>query len=263
MKNSISVVRELYKYRELIASLVTREIKVRYKQSVLGVFWAVLQPLSMTVIFSVIFSVFVKMPSDGIPYPIFSYTALLPWTLFASALSFAIPSVVSNISLVTKIYFPREIFPLSAILAAFFDFCIASIIFVLLMLFYRIPLTWNILYLLPILILQVILMAGVALFASALNVYYRDVKYILPLALQLWMYASPIIYPISVVPDKIKVVYMLNPMAPIIDSYRKILLLGTHPNLYELGYSALISILILVLGYKYFKKVEMDFADVI
>ncbi|MBU1037389.1 ABC transporter permease [Patescibacteria group bacterium] len=236
---------------------------MKYKQSVLGVLWAVIQPLSMMAVFTFIFSFLIKMPSDGIPYPIFSYTALLPWTFFAAALSFAIPSVVANASLVTKIYLPREIFPFSAILAAFFDFCIASVIFVFLMLFYRVPLSWNVLYLLPILVVQIFLTLGVGLFASALNVYYRDVKYILPLGLQLWMYASPVIYPISVVPEKIRVIYMLNPMSPIIDSYRKVLLLGTTPDFACLGFAAVVSLVVFVLGYKYFKKVEMSFADVI
>jgi lipopolysaccharide transport system permease protein len=263
MMDTFKDIRELSKYGELLWSIAIREIKVRYKQSIFGILWAVLQPLSMMVVFTIIFSVFVKMPSDGIPYPIFSYTALLPWTFFATALAFAIPSVVSNNSLVTKIYFPREIFPLSAILAAFIDFCIAAIIFIVLMVFYRVPLTWNVLFLLPVLVLQIILTIGVALFASALNVYYRDVKYILPLALQLWMYASPIIYPISVVPEKMRGLDMLNPMSPMIDSYRKILLLGSPPDLCALGLAAMISIPIFVLSYRYFKKVEMNFADVI
>ncbi|MEE8575411.1 MAG: ABC transporter permease, partial [Thermodesulfobacteriota bacterium] len=193
---------ELLKYKELLFNITKREIKVRYKQSVLGIFWAILQPLLMMIIFTIIFSRFVKVPSDGIPYPLFSYTALLPWTFFATALSFAIPSLVSNSSLLTKIYFPREIFPLASILAAFVDFCIASVIFIIILFIYKVTITLNAFYVVPILFVQVLLTLAVSLFASAANVYYRDIKYALPFFIQLGMYASPVIYPASSVPDK-------------------------------------------------------------
>ncbi len=250
-------------YNELLLNITLREIKVKYKQSVLGFVWALLQPLSMMAIFTVIFSYFMKIPSDGVPYPIFSFAGLLPWTFFSSALAFAIPSVVSNNSLVTKIYLPREIFPIASVLSAFFDFCIASILFCGMLIFYKIPLTVNVLYLIPILLLQIMLILGVAFFFSAVIVYYRDVKYIVPLLTQLWMYISPIIYPVSIVPNHLRPFYMLNPMAPIIDGYRRVLLQGAAPDLFYLGIAAIVIIILLFFSYNFFKKFEMSFADVI
>lgn len=261
--NILNHFRELMNYHELIANITLREIKVRYKQSILGMLWAILQPLSMMVVFTVIFSYFIKMPSDNIAYPIFSYTALLPWTFFATSLSFAVPSIISNINLVTKIYFPREIFPIASVLAAFFDFCIAAVIFLVMFFFYRIPVTANILYLIPLFIIQLIFILGIVLFASAVSVYYRDVRYVMPLLIQLWMYLSPVIYPISIIPEKWKTLYMLNPMATIIDGYRRVLLLGKPPDLFFLILGGGISLLIFILSYHFFKKIEMTFADVI
>ncbi|MBI3596526.1 MAG: ABC transporter permease [Nitrospirae bacterium] len=257
----IEKIRELLKYRELLLSITVREIKVRYKQSVLGIFWSILQPLLMMMVFTIVFSRFAKIPSDGIPYPLFSYTALLPWTFFATSLSFAIPSLVSNANLLSKIYFPREIFPIASILAASVDFCIAAVIFIALLVFYDVTLTVYAFYVIPILLIQVLLTLAVALFSSALNVFYRDVKYALPFFIQLWMYLSPVIYPLSSVPDGFKSLYMLNPMAPIIGGYRKVLVLGASPDLYYLGISAFISLITLFLSYKYFKIVELSFAD--
>ena len=252
---------ELGKYKELLLNIAIREIKVRYKQSVLGIFWSILQPLSMMIIFTIVFSRFAKIPSDGIPYPLFSYTALLPWTFFATSLSFAIPSLVSNANLLQKIYFPREILPIASILAAVVDFFIAAIIFVGILLYYKITLTLYALYIIPILLIQVLLSLAISLFASAVNVYYRDVKYALPFFIQLWMYLSPVIYPVSSVPDRLKSLYMLNPMASIINGYRQVLILGKSPDFQYLGISLLITVIILFLSYKYFKMVEMSFAD--
>ncbi len=257
----IEKIRELIKYKELLLNIAIREIKVRYKQSILGILWSILQPLSMMIIFTIVFSRFARIPSDGIPYPLFSYTALLPWTFFATSLSFAIPSLVSNANLLQKIYFPREIFPIASILAAFVDFFIASIIFVAILIFYKVAITLNAFYIIPILLIQVLLTLAVSLFASAVNVYYRDVKYALPFFIQLWMYLSPVIYPVSSVPDRFRSLYMLNPMAPIIDGYRKTLLLGIPPDFYCFGIAVLITLIILFLSYKYFKMVEMSFAD--
>ncbi|MFQ5786773.1 MAG: ABC transporter permease [Thermodesulfobacteriota bacterium] len=252
---------ELTKYKELLLNIAIREIKVRYKQSVLGIFWAILQPLSMMIVFTIIFSRFARIPSDGIPYPLFSYTALLPWTFFATSLSFAIPSLVSNSNLLTKIYFPREIFPIASILAAFVDFCIAAVIFLAILIFYKVNLTLSAFYIIPILLIQILLTLAVSLFASAVNVYYRDVKYALPFLIQLCMYLSPVIYPVSSVPDRFKSLYMLNPMAPIISGYRNVLLKGTSPDFHYIGISALVTVILLFLSYKYFKMVEMSFAD--
>jgi len=261
--NIFNYVREIINYHELVANIALRDIKIRYKQSVLGILWAILQPVAMMVVFTIIFSYFIKIPSDHIPYPIFSYTALLPWTFFATSLSFAVPSIISNINLVTKIYFPREIFPVASVLAALFDFCISAIIFLVMFCFYRMPVTVNIFYLMPLLAIQVIFILGVVLFASAVNVYYRDVRYVMPFIIQLWMYLSPVIYPISIIPGRLKILYMLNPMATIIDGYRRVLLLGKPPDLFFLTLAGGISLLTFVLSYHFFKKIEMTFADVI
>lgn len=255
--------RELPKYRELLKSITIREIKVRYKQSLLGMAWAVLQPLSMMAIFTIIFSRFAKIPSDGIPYPIFSYSALLPWSFFSASLSFAIPSVVNNADLIKKIYFPREIFPCASILAAGVDFCIATTIFVIMLIFYKISITWNILYVIPLMLIQIVFALSLSLFVAAVNVRYRDVKYALPLILQIWMYATPIIYPVSIVPERLRTVYMLNPMASLIDGYRRAFLLGLSPDFHYIGLTFVVTMAVFFASYRYFKKEEMTFADII
>ena len=253
----------LFAYRELLLNWTMRMIKVRYKQSLLGMTWAILQPLSLTIVFTVVFTFFARIPTEGIPYPIFAYCALLPWTFFANALSFAVPSLVSNMDLVVKVYFPREIFPLASILAGFFDFLIASVIFAGMMIYYGFSLSPLLLLVPLVLAIQVTLTVGIALLSSAVNVFYRDVHFVIPLAMQVWMYASPVIYPVSAVPENWRPLYMLNPMAPIIDSYRRVILQGQMPNWRYLGLSALISVLLLVISFQYFKRVEMEFADII
>ncbi len=259
----LSHAKELWDYRELLYSITLREVKVRYKQSLLGAAWAVLQPLSMMVIFTVIFSKFAKIPSDGIPYPIFSYVALLPWGFFAGSLSLAIPSVLSNASLVTKIYFPREIFPMASVLAAGVDFVIASVIFLAMMVYYEVQLTWNILYVPLLILLQIIFALGVSFWAAAVNVRYRDVKHALTFVIQLWMFATPVVYPISVVPEQYRVAYMLNPMASIIDGYRRTILQGKSPEFFYLGLATLVTVVVFLFSYGYFKRQEMTFADII
>ncbi|MFC1922175.1 ABC transporter permease [Chloroflexota bacterium] len=240
-----------------------REIKIRYKQSFLGGAWAILQPLSLMVVFSVIFTWFIQLPTEGNPYPIFSYTALLPWTFFATSISFGVPSLVGNMNLVTKIYFPREIIPISVVIASFVDFLVASTVYVGMLFFYKIQL-YPTLFILPIIILiQIILTFGIIFIGSTLNVFYRDIRFAVPLAIQLWFYASPVIYPISVVPEELLSLYMLNPMAVLIDSYRRVILEGQTPQWQYLGLSALISIGIFILSYRFFKRMEMRFADLI
>lgn len=254
---------ELVGARELLLTWAMRDFKVRYSQSVLGAAWAILQPLSLMVVYSVIFSVFIRVPTDGIPYPVFAYTALLPWTFFANSLNFAIPSLVSNMNLVSKIYFPREILPLSAILVSFVDFLIASSVFVLMLLFYHVPVGPVILLTPLVLLIQIILTLGISLLASAVNVSYRDVRFVIPLALQIWMYLSPIIYPVSLVPERFRPVYFLNPMAVLIDTYRRIILFNQMPDWPYLGLAALVSVSLTVVAYRYFKRAEREFADVI
>jgi len=259
----ISSLSELSSYRNLFWLWILREIKVRYKQSLLGGAWAILQPLLLTLIFSIVFSYFVAIPSEDIPYPIFVYTALLPWTFLTTSIAFGVPSLVQNLNLVTKVYFPKEVLPLAAIAAAFFDFVIASSIFVLMMVFYSQPISIVILWVPLLLIIQIALTIGVVLIGSALNVFYRDIRFVVPLMLQIWMYASPVIYPVSAVPEELLPIYMLNPMAGLIDSYRRVTLHGESPHLPYLGLASLISVLLCVIGYVYFKKKEWQFADLI
>ncbi len=259
----LSHVRRLFEYRDLLVAWTWREIRVRYKQSVVGGLWAVLQPLALMLVFTVVFSHLAKVPSDGIPYPVFSYSALLFWTFFASSLSFAVPSLVNNMNLVTKIYFPREILPAASIGAAFFDLCIASIVFVGLMVYYRIPLSPTILWLPLLLLVQLLLTLGVVLFLAAVNVFFRDVRFVLPLLTQVWMYASPVIYPSTLIPERFRMLYMLNPMAGLIDSYRRVILMGQSPVPAYIGVSAGAALLLFVGGYAFFKRCEPAFADMI
>jgi lipopolysaccharide transport system permease protein len=256
-------IKEIAKYHELLWVWTMREIKVRYKQSFLGGAWAILQPVSLMLIFSLIFTRFVKVPTEGIPYPIFSYTALLPWTFLTTSISFAVPSLIGNTSLLTKIYFPREIFPLSAIGASFLDTLIASLVFIVMMLFYKVPIHYTMTLIPLLLVVQILLTLGISLFASAVLVFYRDVRFVIPLLLQLWMYASPVFYPVSSVPEKYRTLYMLNPMAGVIESFRAVVLKGVWPNWGELGLAALVSLAIFFIGFSFFKRLEWQFADIV
>jgi len=255
---------EFLSYRELLWTLTIREVKVRYSQTSLGVAWAVAQPLSLMLAFTIFFGRFAGMPNDGVPYPIFYYSALLPWTFFTTCLAFGVPSLVMNVSLVTKVYFPREILPVASVLSALVDYCAATAAFSLLMLIYQVAPTPAYLFLVPMAIIQLVLAIAVTLFFAAINVSYRDVRYAIPLVSQIWLYATPVIYPLSVVPEQIRTAYLfLNPMAPIIESYRQVLGIGTSPDLSLLGLSALSSAILLAGGYTYFKRAERRFADVI
>lgn len=255
--------RNLYINREVLYQLTLKQIKARYKQSIFGILWAVLQPLFMMLVFTIVFSKLVKVPSDGIPYPIFSYCALLPWTFFSTSLTTGINSMTSNVSLIQQIYFPRMIFPLSAVLSSFVDLAIASVIFVGLMIFYNIQITIYLFLLIPILILQIVFTIPVCMLGSALNVFYRDIGQALVFITQLWMYACPIVYPVSIVPEKYRTLYALNPMAGIIDSYRKVIIQGTAPNWEYLLISFIVTALAFVSFYAIFSKLEMRLADVI
>ena len=255
--------RLLFAYRELLLSWTTRTIKSRYRQSVLGFGWALVQPVFQMVVISVIFGSLVRVPSEGIPYPVFAYSALLPWTLFAGSISSAVPSVLQNMYLVTKIYFPREILPLSAILARLVDFVIASLVFVGLMLWYRIPVHATLLLVPLLLAIQTVLALALGLLGAAISVFLRDISFAIPLGMQLWMYATPVIYPLSMVPERWRPFYLLNPMAGIIDSYRRVVLQGQLPDFGYLGVAACISLLLCAIAYAYFKRLEMAMSDVI
>lgn len=255
--------KEFYNYRALLFSWIERDLRLRYKQTLLGGLWAILQPLALMLLFVLVFSVFVTLPSDGIPYPIFSYTALLPWTFFSTSVTFGVNSLVNNINLVTKIYFPREILPIASIGAALVDFGVASGILIILLVAYRIPFYLTLLWVPLLLLIQTIFISGVILIASMMNAFYRDVRFIIPLFIQMLMYASPIIYPLSSVPEKIRPIYLLNPMAGLIDSYRRVILKGIPPDPVVLAIATLISLVLLILGYLYFKSAERALPDVI
>jgi lipopolysaccharide transport system permease protein len=240
-----------------------REIKIRYKQSIVGGLWAILQPLSLMIVFAVVYFFLTGRTTGDVPYPVFSYTALLPWTFFATSLSFAVPSLVTNMNLVTKIRFPREILPMASVGAAFLDFAIASVVFVGLLLVYRIQLAWTVLWVPFLLILQVLLTLGLVFALSATNVFYRDIRFVMPLAVQIWMYATPIIYPVSAVPERLRALYMLNPMAGLIDSYRRVILLGQPPLWSGIASTIVVALVAFFGGYIYFKRAESVFADII
>ncbi|QRN82441.1 ABC transporter permease [Chloroflexota bacterium] len=255
--------KELWRYRELIYFLTWRDIKVRYKQAVLGIAWAVLQPLMTMVIFTVIFGTLLKTPSQGIPYPLFSLTALLPWQLFASALQRSSTSLVGNANLLTKIYFPRLAIPLASIFAALVDFLISFVVLIGVMGYYRYMPGWNVLWV-PLLVLLALLTAlAVGLWLSALNVQYRDIQQIVPFLIQVWMYASPIVYPIETIPAGIwRWLYSLNPMVGVIQGFRWALLGGTPPDL-TLVISVAMVLILLVSGLYYFRRMEKTFADIV
>ena len=254
---------ELWEYRELLVFLTWRDIKVRYAQAALGATWAILQPLLTMVIFSVIFGQLAQLPSDGIPYPVFSYVALLPWQLFAGALQRAGTSLVGNSNLLTKVYFPRLVIPLSAVAAGLVDFALSFVVLLGLMLFYHIKPTLAI-FALPFLILLALLTAlAVGMWLSALNVKYRDVQHAIPFLVQAWMYASPVAYSIGLIPDgKWRILYGLNPMAGVIQGFRWALLGAAPPNGLMI-ISVLIVALLLLSGLYYFKRMEKTFADVV
>jgi homopolymeric O-antigen transport system permease protein len=254
--------RELWAYRELLWVLTMRDVKVRYKQTVLGFAWAILQPVMMMVVFSIFFGQLAQMPSDGYPYPIFVYAALLPWTFFQTAISNSAASVVGSSNLVSKVYFPRLIIPLSSVGSALVDFLVASGVLLLLMIYYGIGWSINLLAA-PLLILGVIFVAlGVGTFLAALNVAYRDFRYVIPFLVQFWMFATPVVYPASLVPERWQWVLYLNPMAGVIEGFRSVIL-GKPFNLTVLAISMLIAGAILSVGVAYFEKYERRFADVI
>jgi lipopolysaccharide transport system permease protein len=256
-------IRDLSGSHELLWAWTVRTVRARYQQSLLGGVWAVLQPAASAVIFSIIFTRFVPVDTNGIPYIVFSFVALVPWTLFSGAVSDMVDSLVGNMNLISKIYFPREVLPFALTLARLLDFAIAFVILIALMLLYRMPVfTISWLWLPAIILVQLLFTAGVGLFGAALNVFYRDMRHLFALVLQLWLYASPIIYPVSAVPEQFRPLYFLNPMAGILTAYREVILYQQAPGPYFLVAVAL-SLVTFVGGYWFFHKVEPRFADVV
>jgi lipopolysaccharide transport system permease protein len=254
---------ELWKYRELFWFLAVRDILVRYKQTAIGIAWAILQPLFTMVVFSVIFGHLANLPSDGVPYPILTFAALLPWQFFAQSMSASSRSVVGSTSIITKIYFPRLVIPVSAVISGMIDFCISFLILIGMMFWYRLVPNSNIIYLPLFLLFTFIAALSVGLWLSALNVEFRDVFYIVPFLVQAGQYISPVAYSSSVIPEKWKLVYSLNPMAGAIDGFRWSLLGTTAPNWLGICISGISVMIIFITGLFYFRKMETTFADII
>ena len=259
----ISHLRELFTYRDLLWSLAVRDIKVRYRQTLLGVAWAILQPLAFMFVFTLVFAKFGKVSADGSPYALFSYTALVPWTFFTTGVTLAANSVAANINMVKKIYFPREVFPLGVVIGCFVDFLIAAALVAVLMIIYRVPVNVQFLWLPVLIAVEVAFLAAIALMVSALNVFYRDIKYLVPLAVQLGLFVTPVIYSASKVPAFLKPWYMLNPLAVVVDGMRRIVLHNQAPDLDALLRATGLVVVLSIAAYQYFKRVEVKFADLI
>ena len=259
--NLLASLSKLAQYRDLVWTLSVHRVKVRYKQSVLGVLWALLQPLSVMLIFTFVFSLIARMPSEGLPYAIFAYTALLPWNYFSSGVANATTSLTGHAQFVTKVYFPREILPITYIAAALFDFAVASTLLAGLMIYYRVPLTINVLYAVPIILVLTCFALAISFFFSATQVRFRDLGMAVPLLMQVWLFATPVIYPLSAVPERWRSFYELNPMVGVIEDFRQVILKGAAPEIDSLLISAAVSLILLVISYLYFKWVEATMAD--
>jgi lipopolysaccharide transport system permease protein len=259
----LTYIRTLMHYRELLYFLFVREVKSKYKQTALGVAWALLQPLTLMIVFTVVFSLFARLPSDGVPYAVFSYCALVPWQFFAGVVGRGVGSLVSNQVLVQKVYFPRELIPLAIVGAAVVDFAIGMALFVGLLWYYGVAWSVFTLLVIPVFLVQCVFIVGLILLLAPMNVFYRDIGFVIPVALQLLMFATPIIYPLSIVPESIRPYYILNPLAGIIDGYRRIFLHNAVPDWPSFAAAAVMSAVIFSLGLLYFKRVEFKLADVL
>jgi lipopolysaccharide transport system permease protein len=254
---------DLWTYRELVFFMIWRDIKVRYKQTFLGAAWAVIQPLLTMLVFNFVFGTIAKVPTDGVPYPIFSYTALLPWGLFTTALNTASRSLTANQNMVTKIYFPRLVLPLASVLGGVVDFAIAFVILVGMLIYYRVTPTLAVWTLPLFLLLALITALGTALWLSAINVQYRDVNYVLPFLTQFWLFLTPVAYSAKVISEKWQVVYSLNPMAGVVNGFRwAVLGTDTGPG-FTMWISVAIALVVLISGLFYFRSMERTFADTI
>ncbi len=257
----------VWEYRELLGFLVWRDVKVRYKQTALGVTWIVLQPVITMLVFSGLFGVLLQAPSNGVPYPIFAYAGLLPWNYFAGSLTRSSQSLVGSANLITKVYFPRMIIPLSGVVGGLVDFAVSSVVLGVLMLFYRIPLTINVIWLPLFLLLAMVTALGFGLWLAALNVRYRDVNYLLPFLVQIWMYVTPVVYSATLIPAQYRWLLALNPMTGVVEGFRWALLSGSMTDTVPPGplfaVSVLIAVVILITGAMFFRSTERTFADII
>lgn len=254
--------RDLWAHRELLYFLAWRDVKIRYKQTVLGAAWAILQPFLTMVVFTILFGNLAHVPSEGEPYAIFSYAALLPWNFFSSAVGNSSNSLVGNANLITKVYFPRLVIPGAAVGAALVDFAIASIMLFLMMPWYGVPFSLNLLMFPPLVVLTTLVATGVGMWTSALNVKYRDVRYALPFMIQLWMFVTPIIYPLSFIPVRWRWMLELNPLSGLIEGFRDTIF-GRPFQWRELGFSAVVTLVLLVYAAYAFRRMEREFANVI
>lgn len=252
----------LMDYRELLWLLAMSDLKARHRQTALGMVWAVVQPVLMMLVFTVVFSVFVHVEIQEAPYALFAYIGLISWLFLANSLSAGIPSIVSQMSLITKVSFPREVIPLSRLLTTGFDFLIGLVFLVPLLIWYQVPVSLTWIAIPGIMVVHLTLTAGLVLLSSALYVLKRDVGSLSPLVLQVWMFLSPVVYPVTLIPDQYKAVYLLNPMAAIIEAYRSVILVGILPAPVIIAPACLVALAALLGGYVYFKSVESRFADV-
>jgi lipopolysaccharide transport system permease protein len=253
--------RDLWEYRELLYFLVWRDVKIRYKQTVLGAAWAIIQPLFTMVVFAVFFGRLAKMPSDGVPYPIFAYAALVPWTFFANAMNQAANSLVGSATLITKVYFPRLAIPIASVLSGIVDFVLAFAVLLALMQWYGMGFSLKLLFVPMLVLLATTTALGVALWLSALNVEYRDVRHAVPFLTQFWLFATPVAYPSSLLSEPWRTLYAINPMVGVVDGFRWALLNAGAPPGPILGVSSLAALSLLVGGAYYFRRLERTFAD--
>ncbi len=258
-----SRLRTLARYRELMITLTIYDVRARYKQSVLGAGWAIAQPIVTMVVFTMVFSGFARIQTGGIPYPIFSFSALVFWTFFATSLGKATQSLVANASLIRKIYFPREIFPIVVILGSLFDCAVAFVILLAMMLWFHVVPTLHIFWVVPLLLLQILFLLAVSLTTSMLHAKFRDVGNAIGLMIQMWMFISPVAYPVSLVPAQYRALYMLNPMAALIQAYRDVLIMGVPPESRDMSVAAGVILVLLLASYRFFLHQETTIVDVI
>jgi lipopolysaccharide transport system permease protein len=252
---------ELAEYRELLLQLARRDLTVRYKQTVMGFAWALFVPVLHTAIFTVIFTRATTIDTGGVPYPIFAYSGLLPWVFFATSLRFAIVSLTANTNLVTKVYFPREMFPFAAVLVAFVDFAVGATVLVALMIYYGVEPSWTLLFIPVVLVVQVLFTLGLSLLLSMANLFYRDVKYVFEVLLTVWMFATSVVYPIGLIGGTLGRVLQLNPMSTIIDSYRDVIIRGVLPPAAPFAAVAVLAVATLAIGWMSFHRAEFRFAE--
>ena len=262
-----AAIRRLRQFSDLFVTLSLHRISVRYKQSRLGILWAVVQPLAMMVVFTLIFTLVRASPGGAVPFPLFAYAGLVPWTMFSSGVSAASSALTSHASLLTKVAFPREILPLTYIVAALVDFVLSSAVLLGLMLWFGITPSWTIAWAVPAVVVLLIFLIGLALFLAAMQVHYRDVGIAMPLVLQIWLFASPVLYALAAVrhalPEPLYVLYTLNPLVGIVDTFRRAVVLHQSPDYFALAMSAVVALLLLPLAYLYFKYVELTVADTV